>query len=112
MADLAGRECFAGLDLSSTTDVTALVLAFPDGDRYDVLLISDEVICAFGRLGHYFGCQRYDYQPDIITMAKALTSAYVPMGGMLVSDRVYEPFGEGTAMFTHGFTFGGFPPMR
>jgi adenosylmethionine-8-amino-7-oxononanoate aminotransferase len=78
-------------------------------DRYDVLLISDEVICAFGRLGHYFGCQRYDYQPDIITMAKALTSAYVPMGGMLVSDRVYEPFGEGTAMFTHGFTFGAHP---
>ena len=64
-------------------------------DRYDVLLISDEVICAFGRLGHWFGCQRYGYQPDIITMAKALTSAYVPMGGMLVSDRVYEPFGEG-----------------
>jgi adenosylmethionine-8-amino-7-oxononanoate aminotransferase len=78
-------------------------------DRYDVLLISDEVICAFGRLGHWFGCQRYDYQPDIITMAKALTSAYVPMGGMLVSDRVYEPFGEGKTMFTHGFTFGAHP---
>jgi adenosylmethionine-8-amino-7-oxononanoate aminotransferase len=78
-------------------------------DRYDVLLISDEVICAFGRLGHYFGCQRYGYQPDIITMAKALTSAYVPMGGMLVSDRVYEPFSEGKIMFTHGFTFGAHP---
>ena len=78
-------------------------------DRYDVLLISDEVICAFGRLGHYFGCQRYGYQPDIITMAKALTSAYVPMGGMLVSDRVYEPFSEGKTMFTHGFTFGAHP---
>jgi adenosylmethionine-8-amino-7-oxononanoate aminotransferase len=78
-------------------------------DKYDVLLISDEVICAFGRLGHYFGCQRYGYQPDIITMAKALTSAYVPMGGMLVSDRVYEPFSEGKTMFTHGFTFGAHP---
>ena len=50
-------------------------------DRYDVLLISDEVICAWGRLGHYFGCQRYGYEPDIITVAKALTSAYAPMGG-------------------------------
>ena len=78
-------------------------------DEHDVLLISDEVICAWGRLGHYFGCQRYGYQPDIITMAKALTSAYVPMGGMLVSDRVYEPFSEGKTMFTHGFTFGAHP---
>ena len=60
-------------------------------DRYDVLLVSDEVICAWGRLGHYFGCQRYGYQPDIVTVAKALTSAYVPMGGMIVSDRVFEP---------------------
>jgi adenosylmethionine-8-amino-7-oxononanoate aminotransferase len=78
-------------------------------DRYDVLLISDEVICAFGRLGHYFGCERYGYQPDIVTMAKALTSAYVPMGGMIVSDRVYEPFSTGKQMFIHGFTFGGHP---
>ena len=78
-------------------------------DRYDVLLISDEVICAWGRLGHYFGCQRYGYQPDIITVAKALTSAYVPMGGMIVSDRVFEPFSEGAAMFAHGSTFAGHP---
>ena len=78
-------------------------------DRHNVLLISDEVICAFGRLGHYFGCERYGYQPDIVTMAKALTSAYVPMGGMIVSDQVYEPFAEGKNMFVHGFTFGGHP---
>ena len=78
-------------------------------DRHDVLLISDEVICAWGRLGHWFGCQRYDYQPDIMTMAKALTSAYVPMGGMVASDRVAEPFMQGTEMFTHGFTFAGHP---
>ena len=78
-------------------------------DRHDVLLISDEVICAWGRLGHWFGCQRYDYQPDIITTAKALTSAYVPMGGMVASDRVAEPFMQGTEMFTHGFTFAGHP---
>ena len=78
-------------------------------DRYDVLLISDEVICAWGRLGHYFGCQRYGYQPDIVTVAKALTSAYVPMGGMIVSDRVFEPFAQDTAMFAHGSTFAGHP---
>ena len=78
-------------------------------DKHDVLLISDEVICAWGRLGHYFGCQRYGYQPDIITVAKALTSAYVPMGGMIASDRVYEPFAEGKAMFAHGSTFAGHP---
>jgi adenosylmethionine-8-amino-7-oxononanoate aminotransferase len=78
-------------------------------DKYDVLLISDEVICAWGRLGHYFGCQRYDYQPDIVTVAKALTSAYAPMGGMIVSDAVFEPFSEGTASFAHGSTFAGHP---
>jgi adenosylmethionine-8-amino-7-oxononanoate aminotransferase len=78
-------------------------------DRHDVLLISDEVICAWGRLGHWFGCQRYGYRPDIMTIAKALTSAYVPMGGMIVSDRVFEPYSEGTASFAHGSTFAGHP---
>jgi adenosylmethionine-8-amino-7-oxononanoate aminotransferase len=78
-------------------------------DRHDVLLISDEVICAWGRLGHWFGCERYGYQPDIMTVAKALTSAYVPMGGMIVSDRVFEPYSEGTASFAHGSTFAGHP---
>jgi adenosylmethionine-8-amino-7-oxononanoate aminotransferase len=78
-------------------------------DKHDVLLISDEVICAWGRLGHYFGCERYGYQPDIVTVAKALTSAYVPMGAMIVSDKVYEPFSSGTSMFAHGYTFGGHP---
>ncbi len=78
-------------------------------DRHDVLLVSDEVICAWGRLGHYFGCDRYGYQPDIITTAKALTSAYAPMGAMIASDRVYEPFSKGTEAFTHGSTFAGHP---
>ena len=78
-------------------------------DRHDVLLISDEVICSWGRLGHYFGCDRYGYVPDIITTAKGLTSAYAPMGAMIVADHVAEPFMTGTAMFTHGFTFGGHP---
>ncbi len=78
-------------------------------DRYDVLLISDEVICSWGRLGHYFGSDRFRYQPDIITTAKALTSAYAPMGAMIASDAVAEPFMEGKESFAHGFTFAGHP---
>jgi adenosylmethionine-8-amino-7-oxononanoate aminotransferase len=78
-------------------------------DEHDVLLISDEVICAMGRLGHYFGCDRFGYQPDILLMAKAMTSAYTPMGAMVVSDRVAEPFMHGKEMFAHGFTFAGHP---
>jgi len=78
-------------------------------DRYGVLLVSDEVICAFGRLGYYFGAQRYEYQPDIITFAKGVTSGYSPLGGMLVSDALMEPFTAGTATFLHGITFAGHP---
>ena len=78
-------------------------------DRHGALLISDEVICSWGRLGNWFGCERYDYAPDILTTAKGLTSAYAPMGAAIVSDRVAEPFMEGTAMFAHGFTFAGHP---
>src|SRR4051794_41740707 len=72
-------------------------------------MISDEVICAWGRLGHYFGCERFGYVPDIITVAKALTSAYAPMGALIASDAVAAPFMEGDASFAHGFTFAGHP---
>ena len=78
-------------------------------DAHDVLLISDEVICAWGRLGHYFGCERFGYQPDMIITAKAMTSAYAPMGAVIASDTVAEPFMQGTASFAHGFTFAGHP---
>ncbi len=78
-------------------------------DRYDVLLVSDEVICAFGRLGEYFGAQRYGYTPDIITCAKGLTSGYVPLGAMIAAERLVEPFLTGDASFAHGVTFGGHP---
>ena len=61
-------------------------------DKYGVLLVSDEVICAFGRLGYYFGAERYGYQPDIITFAKGVTSGYSPLGGMIVRDELMEPF--------------------
>jgi adenosylmethionine-8-amino-7-oxononanoate aminotransferase len=78
-------------------------------DRHGVLLVSDEVICSWGRLGHMFGCERFGYVPDIITTAKGLTSAYVPMGAMIVADHVAEPFMQGSESFVHGFTFGGHP---
>jgi adenosylmethionine-8-amino-7-oxononanoate aminotransferase len=78
-------------------------------DEFDVIFISDEVICSWGRLGEYFGCDRYGYQPDIITTAKGITSAYAPMGAMIASDKLAEPFLDGPASFTHGFTFGGHP---
>ncbi len=78
-------------------------------DHYNVLLISDEVICSWGRLGEYFGADRFGYQPDIITTAKGLTSSYAAMGAVIASDRVAEPFFEGTNSFMHGLTFGGHP---
>ena len=78
-------------------------------DRHDVLLVSDEVICAFGRLGEMFGCNRYGYVPDMITCAKGLTSGYSPLGAMIASDRIMEPFLEGNTSFLHGYTFGGHP---
>jgi hypothetical protein len=78
-------------------------------DEYDVLLVSDEVICAFGRLGYMFGAERYGYEPDIITCAKGITSGYAPLGATIVSDRIFEPFGKGDTMFLHGYTFGGHP---
>ncbi|MET7298476.1 aspartate aminotransferase family protein [Embleya sp. NPDC005575] len=79
-------------------------------DQYDVLLVSDEVICAFGRLGTMFACDKFDYVPDIITCAKGMTSGYSPIGAMLVSDRIAEPFYNGSDnVFMHGYTFGGHP---
>ncbi len=79
-------------------------------DQYDVLLVSDEVISAFGRLGHMFGSQRYDYQPDMLTFAKGVTSGYAPLGGLIVSDKVAEPFMTSAgATFLQGQTYGGHP---
>ncbi len=78
-------------------------------DRHGVLLISDEVICSWGRLGHWFGAQRFGYQPDMITTAKGLSSAYAPLGAVIAADHVAEPFLHGKEIFNHGFTFGGHP---
>ncbi len=78
-------------------------------DHYGVLLVSDEVICAYGRLGTMFGAEAMGYQPDIITTAKGLTSGYVPLGAAIVSNRIYEPFSAPGVSFPHGYTFGGHP---
>ncbi|MEV5913828.1 aspartate aminotransferase family protein [Streptomyces chartreusis] len=78
-------------------------------DQYDVLLVSDEVICAFGRLGTTFACDKFGYVPDMITCAKGMTSGYSPIGACIISDRLAEPFYKGDNTFLHGYTFGGHP---
>jgi adenosylmethionine-8-amino-7-oxononanoate aminotransferase len=78
-------------------------------DAYDVLLVSDEVICAFGRIGSMFACDDFGYVPDIITCAKGMTSGYSPIGAMIASERLFEPFRSGSNSFLHGYTFGGHP---
>ncbi len=78
-------------------------------DKYGILLISDEVICAFGRLGHWFAYQKFGYCPDLITFAKAVTSGYVPLGGVMVGDRVAKVLIERGGEFNHGYTYSGHP---
>lgn len=79
-------------------------------DRYGVLLVSDEVICGFGRLGTWTGAERYDYLPDILTFAKGVTSAYAPLGGMVFRRRIGEALHRAPGdMFLHGATWGGHP---
>jgi len=78
-------------------------------DRHGVLLVSDEVICAFGRLGDWFGSSRLGYEPDLLTFAKGATSGYAPLGGVLVHDRLAEPFLTHGTSFLHGITFAGHP---
>ena len=78
-------------------------------DRYEILLCADEVITGFGRLGTWFGSERYDIRPDLVTCAKGLSSAYASIGAVIATDRVMEPFLEGERMYTHGITFGGHP---
>ena len=77
--------------------------------RHNVLLVFDETICAFGRLGDWFGANKFNVTPDIITCAKGITSAYAPLGAMIASDRIIAPFLEGDNSFLHGFTFAGNP---
>jgi adenosylmethionine-8-amino-7-oxononanoate aminotransferase len=78
-------------------------------DRYGILLVADEVITGCGRLGEWFGVTRFDAVPDLITLAKGLTSAYAPMGAVLVSERVAAPLYDARRVLAHGITFGGHP---
>lgn len=78
-------------------------------DQYGILLISDEVICAFGRLGHWFAYEKFGYRPDLVTFAKGVTSGYVPLGGVMVGDRVAKVLIEQGGEFNHGYTYSGHP---
>ena len=81
-------------------------------DKYDILLIADEVVCGFGRIGSAFGSIYYDMRPDLITIAKGLTSAYQPLSGVIVGDKVWQALENGTdtwGAFGHGYTYSGHP---
>ena len=78
-------------------------------NQYGILLVSDEVICGFGRTGHWFGCERFGYQPDLMTFAKGVTSGYVPLGGVMVGDRVADVLVQQGGEFAHGYTYSGHP---
>jgi putrescine aminotransferase len=78
-------------------------------NKYDILLVSDEVICGFGRTGHWFGCERFGYQPDLMTFAKGVTSGYIPLGGVMVGERVARVLIEQGGEFSHGYTYSGHP---
>jgi putrescine---pyruvate transaminase len=77
--------------------------------RYGVLLVSDEVICGFGRTGSWFGCETQGFKPDLITFAKGVTSGYIPLGGVLVGDRVAQVLIDQGGEFNHGYTYSGHP---
>ncbi|MGB1540241.1 MAG: aminotransferase class III-fold pyridoxal phosphate-dependent enzyme, partial [Rickettsiales bacterium] len=80
--------------------------------KYDILLIADEVVCAFGRTGENFGCHKYNIQPDLITTAKGLTSAYAPLSAVIVGDKVWKVLEQGADKWGpigHGWTYSGHP---
>jgi adenosylmethionine-8-amino-7-oxononanoate aminotransferase len=115
--EFEGRDTVAAIFLEPVQNAGGCIPAPPGYfervreicDEYGVLLISDEVICAFGRIGSMFACDDLGYAPDMITCAKGLTSGYAPLGAMIASDRLFEPFNDGTTTFPHGYTFGGHP---
>ncbi|AKJ29677.1 aspartate aminotransferase family protein [Caldimonas brevitalea] len=78
-------------------------------DRHGILLVSDEVVCGFGRTGHWFGCERFGTRPDLMSFAKGVTSGYVPLGGVMVGERVARVLIEQGGDFEHGYTYSGHP---
>jgi 4-aminobutyrate--pyruvate transaminase len=77
--------------------------------KNNILLIADEVICGFGRTGKMFGAQTYGFEPDLASFAKGVTSGYIPLGGVAVSDAIFDVMAEPDRMFMHGFTYSGHP---
>lgn len=78
-------------------------------DKYDVLLVADETIDGFGRVGTMFASELYDFEPDMLVCAKGMTSAYAPIGALMIAEKLFEPFKKGTTLFSHGYTYGGHP---
>jgi adenosylmethionine-8-amino-7-oxononanoate aminotransferase len=117
MIEAEGPELVAAVILEPVQNAGGCLVPPPDYwrrvreicDRHGVLLVSDAVICAFGRLGEWFGIERFDVVPDMTSFAKGVTSGYLPMGGVVVNDRVAHTLKNGAPMFMHGSTFGGHP---
>lgn len=117
MIEAEGPETIAAVILEPVQNAGGCLVPPPDYwkkvreicDRHGVLLVSDAVICAFGRLGEWFGIERFDVVPDMTTFAKGVTSGYSPMGGVVVSDKISGTLRENAPMFSHGSTFGGHP---
>ena len=117
MIEAEGPEMVAAVILEPVQNAGGCLVPPPDYwrrvreicDRHGVLLASDAVICAFGRLGEWFGIERFDVVPDMTSFAKGVTSGYLPMGGVVVNDRVAHTIKNNAPMFTHGSTFGGHP---
>jgi adenosylmethionine-8-amino-7-oxononanoate aminotransferase len=117
MIETEGPELVAAVILEPVQNAGGCLVPPPDYwrrvreicDRHGVLLVSDAVICAFGRLGEWFGIERFDVVPDMTSFAKGVTSGYLPMGGVVVNDRIASTLRENASMFMHGSTFGGHP---
>jgi adenosylmethionine-8-amino-7-oxononanoate aminotransferase len=117
MIEAEGPELVAAVILEPVQNAGGCLVPPPDYwkrvreicDRHGVLLVSDAVICAFGRLGEWFGIERFDVVPDMTSFAKGVTSGYLPMGGVVVNDRIATTLKHNAPMFMHGSTFGGHP---
>ena len=117
MIETEGPELVAAVILEPVQNAGGCLVPPPDYwkkvreicDRHGVLLVSDAVICAFGRLGEWFGIERFDVTPDMTSFAKGVTSGYLPMGGVVVNDRIASTLRDNASMFMHGSTFGGHP---
>ena len=117
MIETEGPELVAAVILEPVQNAGGCLVPPPDYwkrvreicDRHGVLLVSDAVICAFGRLGEWFGIERFDVTPDMTSFAKGVTSGYLPMGGVVVNERIASTLRHNASMFMHGSTFGGHP---